>query len=387
MLLLLLINFRVIGHMISIESLENPGAVKASEIIAEDGTVLGKYHEVNYPYVEYNAISKNVIDACIAIEDEDFYNHAGITVNDMEQLPFYLVEGIVKKGGTTITQKLARRLLLNNGNTYTDTNIFERTFQKMQEWLLTVKLERNFTKQEIITLYLNTALFGNYTYGIQNAAHTFFSKDADLLSLEEAACIIGMLKGRNLYNPLQNPHISLARRNIVIEMMEKYEFIARTTAKEARNNPIVLRCSSISYDNGPVPYFRDVLREELETWCKDHKKADGSAYNLYQDGLKIYTRINPRMRLYVEEVVSRQQQQLQQTLAQRSNIKSDSIWNKWPQFPDNFIKESVRYKHMKDNDATGDKAKILMRTTSTSGDSISKPVYIIRIKNRYGVSL
>ncbi|SDF70426.1 transglycosylase domain-containing protein [Chitinophaga filiformis] len=293
LLMLLLINFRLIGNVISIESLENPGSVLASEIIAEDGAVLGRYCQINCFYSSYDAISKDVINGLLATEDLRFYYLSGIEASNISNIPFYLIIGKAKNGSGTITQQLARGLLASDAGVYVAGNIIERTFQKMQEWLLTIKLERKFAKQEIIALYLNTVSFGDEIEGIENAARTFFSKDAGHLSLDEAATLIGMLRGKNLYNPCRNLNLSLLRRNVVIDLMQKNEFITQAEAEEAKSKPIILRYSEVDCNKGLAPYFRDVLRDELKAWCKVHKKADGIEYNLYQDGLRIYTVVNP----------------------------------------------------------------------------------------------
>lgn len=348
-LMLLLINFRIIGNMPSMETLENPRAALASEVIAEDGTILGKYYQVDRSSSDYNEISKNVINALIATEDVRFYDHSGIDPYGTMAIPFYLAIG-KKRGSSTITQQLALNLQADNNGTLRASNIIKRGFQKMQEWLIAIKLERNFTKQEIVTLYLNTVPFGDNVYGIENGARTFFSKDAGHLSIEEAATLIAMLKGTNLYNPRRNPVIARDRRNTVIELMQKNDFITEAEANAAKSSPIVLRYNKIDHNKGLAPYFREVLRDELKTWCKDHKKADGAEYNLYRDGLKIYTTINPRMQMYAEEAVDHHLKDLQKIFSQQSNIKSGSAWKNWQQYIDRYMKESDRYKAMKDEE-------------------------------------
>ncbi|SFD06380.1 penicillin-binding protein 1A [Chitinophaga sp. CF118] len=360
-LMLLLINFRIIGSMPSMETLENPRAALASEVIAEDGTILGKYYQVDRSSSDYNEISKNVINALIATEDVRFYDHSGIDPYGTMAIPFYLAIG-KKRGSSTITQQLALNLQADNTGALRASNVIKRGFQKMQEWLIAVKLERNFTKQEIITLYLNTVPFGDNVYGIENGARTFFSKDAGHLSIEEAATLVAMLKGTNMFNPRRNPQRSRDRRNTVIELMQKNDFITEAEANEAKNRPIVLRYNKIDHNKGLAPYFREVLRDELKTWCKEHKKADGSEYNLYRDGLKIYTTINPRMQMYAEEAVSHHLKDLQKVFAQQSNIKSGSVWKNWQQYVDRYMKESDRYKAMKDDEASDDDIKRAFNT-------------------------
>lgn len=344
---LLLVNFRVIGSMPSMDTLENPSAALASEVIADDGTILGKYYQVDRSSSDYNEISKNVINALIATEDVRFYEHSGIDPYGTVAIPFYLAIG-KKRGSSTITQQLALNLQADNKGIYRAKNLVQRSFQKLQEWLIAIKLERNFTKQEIITLYLNTVPFGDNVYGIENAARTFFSKDAGHLSIEEAATLVAMLKGNTMYNPRLNTERSRDRRNTVIELMQKNGFITEPEANDAKSKPIVLRYNKVDHNKGLAPYFREVLRDELKDWCKGHKKTDGSEYNLYRDGLKIYTTINPRMQVYAEEAVSHHLKDLQKIFASQTNIKSGSVWKNWQQYIDRYIKESDRYQNMKD---------------------------------------
>ncbi|WP_217601598.1 penicillin-binding protein 1A [Chitinophaga sp. GbtcB8] len=360
-LLLLLINFRVIGNMPSMEELENPRAALASGVIAEDGTILGKYYQVDRSSSDYNEISKNVINALIATEDERFYEHSGIDARSTIAIPFYLMVG-KKRGSSTITQQLALNLQSDNAGKKRASNPVVRGFQKLQEWLIAIKLERNFTKQEIITLYLNTVAFGDNVYGIENGARTFFSKDAGHLSIEEAATLVGMLKGNTIFNPRRNPAASLLRRNTVIDQMEKNGYITKAEAEAAQSRPIVLRYNKIDHNKGLAPYFREVLRDELKDWCQAHKKADGSEYNLYRDGLKIYTTINPRMQLYAEEAVSKHLMDLQKVFAAQSNIKSGSVWKNWQKYLDRYMKESDRYLDMKEANASDDEIKKAFNT-------------------------
>lgn len=350
-LLILLVNFRIIGNMPSMEELENPRAALASEVIADDGTILGKYYQVDRSSSDFNEISKNVINALIATEETRFYQNSGIDAKGTLAIPFYLLIG-KKRGSSTITQQLALNLQTDNLGKQRATNPVSRAFQKLQEWIIAVKLERNFTKQEILTLYLNTVAFGDNVYGIENGARTFFSKDAGHLSIEEAAILVGMLKGNTLYNPRRNPQLALGRRNTVIDNMVDANFITPAEAAAAKSKPIVLHYNKIDHNKGLAPYFREVLRDEVKTWCKDHKKADGTPYNLYRDGLKIYTTINPRMQLYAEEAVSRHLQTLQKYLSNQNDVKTGNVWKKWPQYLDKYTKESDRYRNMKEAEAS-----------------------------------
>ncbi|MET7001398.1 penicillin-binding protein 1A [Chitinophaga defluvii] len=360
-LIMLLINFRVIGNMPSMEELENPRAALAAEVIADDGTILGKYYQVDRSSSDYNQISKNVINALIATEDERFYSHSGIDARSTMAIPFYFLIG-KKRGSSTITQQLALNLRTDNTGQQRASNFVKRVFQKLEEWIIAVKLERNFTKQEIITLYLNTVAFGDNVYGIENGARTFFGKDAGHLSLEEAAILVGMLKGNTMYNPRRNPQLAIARRNTVIDQMERNKYITTAEANTAKSKPIVLRYNKIDHNKGLAPYFREVLRDELKSWCKNHKKADGTEYNLYRDGLKIYTTINPRMQIYAEEAVAKHLKDLQKVFASQNNVKTGSVWKNWQQYLDRYMKESDRYKAMKEEDASDEEIKKAFNT-------------------------
>lgn len=351
LLLLLLINFRIIGNMPSLEELENPRAALAAEVIADDGTILGKYYQVDRSSSDYNEISKNVINALIATEDRRFYTHSGIDAKGTAAVPFYLLVG-KKRGSSTITQQLALNLQMDNTGKQRARNPIVRAYQKLQEWIIAIKLERNFTKQEIVTLYLNTVAFGDNVYGIENGARTFFSKDAAHLSISEAATLVAMLNGTSRYNPRRNPQLAMGRRNWVVDKMQENGYITPAEATTNKGAPIVLRYNKIDHNKGLAPYFREVLRDELKAWCKEHKKADGSEYNLYRDGLRIYTTINPRMQLYAEEAMSHHLKDLQKTFSAQPNIKSGSTWKKWPQFLQRYVKESERYKTMKEDEAS-----------------------------------
>ncbi len=352
LLLLLLINLRLIGHMPSLEDLENPRTALASEVIAEDGTIMGKFYQVDRSNIEYKDISQNVINALLATEDRSFYDHSGIDPKGTAAIPFYLLVG-KKRGSSTITQQLALNLQADVEGKARSRNVLVRGFQKLTEWVIAIKLERNFTKKEIITLYLNTVTFGDNVYGIENGARTFFSKDPSRLSVEEAAMLVGLLKGSTVFNPRRNPQNALNRRNTVIENMVETGYITKAEGEAAKSRPIALRYNKIDHNKGLAPYFREVLRAEMKEWCKTHKKADGTEYNLYRDGLKIYTTINPRMQLYAEEAVAKHLKDLQKSFYQQSNIKSGSVWTKREDAKKDlvkFMKESDRYKTMMEDE-------------------------------------
>ena len=291
----------LLGKMPSIEELQNPSASLASQVYADDGTLMGKYYLQDRVNVKYADISKYAIQALVATEDERFYEHSGIDPRSVGRAVFFLGS---QGGGSTITMQTAKNLFTNNWQT---SNIFTRIPQKVKEGIIAIKLERNFTKEEIITLYLNTVPFSDNVYGIRNAAKTFFQKEPDRLTVEEAATLIGMVNAPSAYNPRVYPARAKERRDFIINKMVNSNFISSDQATALITKPIVLNYKKLNENTGLAPYFRMVLGEEMKKWCKSHTKANGDTYNLYLDGLKIYTTINPKMQLYAEEAVAKQQ--------------------------------------------------------------------------------
>lgn len=343
-LLILLASWGVFGRMPSIEELENPSSSLASQVYAQDGTLMGKYLLEDRVNVDYDDISKHVINALIATEDERFYDHSGIDARSVARAFFSLgSEG----GASTITMQTAKNLF--TGEDYTR-NKFIRSIQKIKEAIIAIKLERNFTKDEIITLYLNTVPFSDNVFGIRNAARTFFQKEPNQLSIEESATLIGMLKGSTLYNPRKNPQKSLERRNTVINQMVRNKFLTESEAENIKLKPIVLDYKKLDENTGLAPYFRMILGEEMKKWCRSHTKSNGDQYDLYRDGLKIYTTINPKMQLYAEEAVGKHISYLQKIFNTQQNIKTGSIWNKYENVVKAAMKQSDRWKNMEKED-------------------------------------
>jgi penicillin-binding protein 1A len=343
-LFLVLINLGVFGSLPSLKELENPSITLATEVFAEDGTPMGKYYKDkgNRSNVEFKDISPNVVNALVATEDARFYEHSGID-------GYSVMRAVLKLGrdggGSTITQQLAKNLLEQGSK-----NFMRRFIEKMKEWIIAIKLERNFTKQEILALYLNEVPFGDNVYGIRNASRTFFSKEPDRLSVDEAAVLIGMLKGNTLYNPRRNPKMAIERRNTVINQMVKYNYLDNKEAATDKAMPIDMsNYKKVDENNGLAPYFRDVLREDLRKWCKDHKNpATGEPYNLYNDGLKIYTTINPRMQLYADEAVAKQLPILQRALSAQASVRKGLIWKDHANILDAAMRNSDRWHALED---------------------------------------
>jgi penicillin-binding protein 1A len=339
-LLIALANFGLFGKMPSLQDLENPTIQQASEVYAVDGTLMGKYYTErgNRSNVKYRDISKHVIDALVATEDERFYKHAGIDFKSTMRAVFTLGK---QGGGSTITQQLAKALLAQGSK-----NKAWRVIEKTKEWIIAVKLERNFTKEEIITLYLNAVPFGDNIYGIRNASRTFFQKEPDRLSIEEAAVLIGMLKANYTYNPRRNPKQSKDRRDVVIDQMAKNGKITEAEATRLKLLPIKLNYRKLDENTGYAPYFREVLRDEVKQALKGAEKPDGGSYDIYEDGLKIYTTINPRMQEYAEEAVALQLPVLQRALNQQTKIKNGTVWKEHPDILQKAMKESDRWRNL-----------------------------------------
>lgn len=355
-LLLLLINFGVFGPMPSLAQLENPSITLATEVFGDDGTPMGKYYKDkgNRSYVKYGDISKNVTDALVATEDERFYDHSGI---DGKALARAILKLGRDGGGSTITQQLALNMFDSRSK-----NIVMRLIQKIKENIIAIKLERNFTKQEILALYLNTVSFSDNQYGIRNASRTFFSKEPDRLTVSEAAVLIGMQKATSTYNPRTNYKASFDRRNTVIDQMVRNEVLSASAAEQMKKEPIKLNYKKMDENNGIAPYFLSVLRNDIATWCKENKKEDGKPYDIYADGLKVYTTINPRMQLYAEEAVAKHLPVLQRVLSSQRNIKSDAVWKGREKVLEAAMKASDRYQALKDENVSEDEIKKIFNT-------------------------
>ncbi|MEO6489866.1 MAG: transglycosylase domain-containing protein, partial [Ferruginibacter sp.] len=340
---LLCANYGLFGKMPSIKQLENPEADLASEIISSDGILMGKYYSENRSEVRYTEISPNVINALIATEDERFYDHSGI---DAEALARVAFTGGTQGGGSTITQQVAKMMLRQGKG-----NIFKRGLDKIKEWIVAVKLERNFTKEEILTLYLNRAPWGN-VYGIRNASRTYFQKEPKDLKIEEAAVLIGMLKGF-IYDPIRSPKRSIDRRNTVINQMAvaHQHFLTQPQADKLKAKPLITNYRTIDENIGIAPYYRSVLIGVLKDWAKTHKNPKtGEAYNIYRDGLKIYTTIDSRMQQYAEESVQQHMPVVQRKLDGYFKLRGDKIWKGHDNIIEDAMKYTERWKNMAEDE-------------------------------------
>ncbi len=340
-LILLLANFGILGEMPSIDDIENPTANLSSQVYAQDGTLMGKYYLEDRVNVEYKDISKHVINALVATEDKRFYKHSGVDGKGL--LRAFLHFGSAG-GASTITMQTAKNLFTENWGTK---NILLRGLQKIKESIIAVKLEQHFTKEEIATLYLNTVAFSDNVYGIRNASKTFFQKEPDRLNVEESAVLIGMVNGPGIYNPRRFPKQSQERRNLVLNRMVEFGALTQAEFDNLKRKPIELNYQKLDETTGLGPYFRMILGEEMKKWCKEHKKTNGDNYDLYSDGLKIYTTINPRMQVYAEEAVAKHMSYMQQILDRQDDIKSGSVWKDHANILEAAMKQTDRWRNMK----------------------------------------
>lgn len=280
----------------------------ASEVYSADGKLLGRYYIENRSNVSYDEISPNVINALIATEDARFYEHRGI---DEIALLRVLVKSILLQknssgGGSTLSQQIAKNLFprVNYGPLSMPVN-------KIRESIIAYRLERIYSKEEILSLYLNTVPFAENVYGIEVAAERFFSKSPENLDVDEAAVLIGMLKANNYYNPRTHPERAKDRRDVVIDQMAKYQYISNEQAEKYKEKPLKLKYRVISYNQGPAPYLLEKLRPELLKWCENNTNKSGEKYNLYTDGLKIKTTIDYNLQYYAELAVKEYMKNLQ----------------------------------------------------------------------------
>lgn len=321
----------------SFEELEHPDNKLATQVLAENGEVLATFHIENRTYVGYDELSPYLVQAAVATEDSRFYKHSGI---DMKGLARVLVKTLLMRdssqgGGSTITQQLAKTLYPRKevNSRIPGAKAVVMVGIKLKEWITAVKIERDYTKNEIVDMYLNSIFFGSGAYGVKAAAETFFAKEPADLTIEEAATLIGMVNKPTRYNPVLNPELSLGRRNFVIGQMAKNKFITRAQRDSLVQIPIdVSRYSVQDHNAGHAPYFRDMLRRDLNAtkpkrasyqyaedytqdslrwrddplygWLEKNRKADGSKYDIDRDGLRIHTTINYKMQQYAEEAVA-----------------------------------------------------------------------------------
>lgn len=297
-LFFLLASWGLFGSMPSFEELENPESNLATEVISSDGETIGKFYNENRTAIKYSDLPKHLVDALVSTEDERFYDHSGIDARGTLRA----VTSLGTSGGaSTISQQLAKLLFHGEGSRF----LPFRMIQKVKEWIIATRLERQYTKQEIIAMYFNKADFVNNAVGIRSAAKVYFGKEPRDLKIEEGAVLVGMLKNPSLFNPIKEKRKELVfkRRNTVLGQMVKNGFLEEAAKESLSKKPLVLDYHPESHNEGIATYFREYLRDFMKTWAKDNPKKDGTEYDIYRDGLKIYTTIDSRMQLYAEEAV------------------------------------------------------------------------------------
>jgi penicillin-binding protein 1A len=305
------------GYSPSYSDIKAPTQRVGSELYTADGKLIGRYFKENRTPVDFKEIAPSVIHALVATEDVRFYQHMGIDFRSLLSSSISTATGD-KRGASTITQQLAKNLYrtrYNKAQGFVKHIPLVRTIvSKLKEWMTAVKLESNYSKNDIITMYLNTVPFGNNAYGIKTAARTYFDREPIDLSVPESAMLVGMLKGTTLYNPIRNPVKALERRNVALAQMNKYKYITNAEFETFKNTPILLKAGDIDESSDGDSYLRAAVAKYLEKWCTDN------GYDLYEDGLKIYTTIDSKLQTYAEEAVADQMKSLQRRFY--------SVWGK-----------------------------------------------------------
>lgn len=415
LLLLLLTRLGAFGKLPTFEELENPKSNLATEIYSDDGEMIGSFFIQNRSYVDYNELSPALVAALISTEDMRFYSHSGI---DFISLARVAVKTLAlgnrrQGGGSTITQQLAKNLYPRDTAVYNNpiSKGSKLVISKLKEWITAVMLEYNYTKEEIITMYLNTVPYGSNAYGIKSAARTFFNKLPSELNVQEAAMLVGVVNAPTRYSPRSNPDRALARRNTVISRMREKGYLTRAQRDSIQALPIELDFRPISHNAGTGTYFREMLRmvmtsgkpsresfgpgaagdwdyrqaveqwesNPLYSWCDKNVKANGQPYDLYRDGLKIYTTVNATMQRYAEQAVWEQmgetvQPMMDRVMKARGSVFSDISKDEREAIMRRAKKNSDRYRQMKRAGATDaeiDKAfatPVPMRVFSYKGD-------------------
>lgn len=332
------------GAMPSVEELRNPKLNQSSEIYSQDGVMIGKFYEENRTPIKYEDIPKSIINALIATEDARFYDHGGIDPRAIGRAVISLGRD---GGGSTITQQLAKNLFKTRRKSQTGLltriPLIRKVIYKSKEWLMALKLERNFTKNEIITYYFNTVDFGSNAFGLKTAARTFFNKDTDSLNIQEGAVLVGLQKATTYYNPLKNPQHSRVRRNVVLKQMAKYDFLTQRQADSISALPLITEYTPENPYSGPASYLKNAVQDFVKKW------GDENGYDLYTDGLRIITTIDSRMQRYAEEATDEKMKQLQRTFDNHwegRNPWTDENGKELPGFIDSVARRTERYKSL-----------------------------------------
>ncbi|MBS1533501.1 MAG: PBP1A family penicillin-binding protein [Bacteroidetes bacterium] len=383
-LFFLFASWGLFGSMPSFEDLENPDSNLATEIIATDGATIGKFYNENRTPIKYSDLPKHLVNALVATEDERFYEHSGI---DGRRTLGAAVKLGSDGGASTLTQQLAKLLFHGEGSRFLPLRII----QKAKEWIIAIKLERQYTKNEIIAMYFNKADFVNTAVGIRSAAKVYFGKEPRDLTVDEGAMLVGMLTNPSLYNPVRRLEKVQKRRNVVLGQMVRNGFLSEAEKKTLEQKPIVLHFQPESHTDGIGTYFREYLRDFMKNWAKENKKPDGGEYDIYKDGLKIYTTIDSRMQTYAEEAMKQHLPNLQAELrSQQKENKNAPFVNisddETKKLMTKAMKNSSRWKIMADQGKSeaeiiksfGVKTKMKVFTWKGERDTVMTPNDSIR---------
>lgn len=340
----------VLGDLPSVEELQNPRSNLATVIYSSDGKELGKYYNENRVNITFKDLDKDLVEALVATEDARFYEHNGVDIKALLRSASGVFTGGSKGGGSTITQQLAKMMFPRE-----KLSKFQLVIRKIKEWVIATRLEKNYTKEEIMAMYLNKFDFLNLAVGIKSAAKIYFNSSPDSLRIEQAAMLVGMAQNPSLYNPIRFEEKTKHRRNVVLSQMLKYGYINQTQFDSIKVKPLGLSFHPEDHNEGPAPYFREYLRENfLKQWCETHINPETKKpYNIYKDGLKIYTTIDSRMQQYAEEAVAEHMYDLQKSFIKDCkqkrnapfayNVTKDEI----EKILNSSMKRSDRYRELK----------------------------------------
>ena len=376
-LFVFLVGFGVFGSLPKVDELLNPKNNLATIVYSGDMKILGKYYSENRVNVAFEKIDKDVINALIATEDVRYYEHNGVDFKALLRSFFGVFTGGNKGGGSTISQQLAKMMFPRER-----LNKLELVVRKLKEWIIATQLEKYYTKDEILALYLNKFDFLNLAVGIKSAAQIYFNSNQDSLKIEQAAMLVGMAKNPSLFNPIRHNEICLKRRNVVLNQLVKYGYLSSLKYDSLKVLPLVLSFRPEDHNDGLAPYFREYLRDVfLKNWCKSHINSETEApYNIYKDGLKIYTTIDSKMQNYAEEAVYEHMNDLQKMFSKECLNKKNApfAWNvsklEIEGIMNSSVKRSDRYRQLKEDGLSHEKIieifhkPVPMRVYSLRGD-------------------
>lgn len=350
-ILLFLISVGAFGELPSVEELQNPKSNLATVVYSSDMKILGKFYSENRVNVRFEELDKDLVEALVATEDARFYEHSGVDVKALFRAASGVFGGGSSGGGSTITQQLAK-MMYPRGEKLGKIALVTR---KMKEWITATRLEKNYTKDEIMAMYLNKFDFLNLAVGIKSAAKIYFDKSCDSLEVQEAAMLIGMAKNPAMFNPIRFPDRAMKRRNVVLNQMVKYGYLTKEKYDSLKLKQLGINFHPENHNDGPAPYFREYLRDNfLKAWCEKHINPETKKpYNIYKDGLKIYTTVDARMQRCAEEAVNEHMHDLQAIFSKECKTKKNApfAWNvskdEIKSIMDASMKRSERYRELK----------------------------------------